>query len=84
MIGRKDRSKRSLFIAGDIEQFIPDAHILKRVDLILDENWGQPLICCRARSCYSEGVNPAPEFEGSRGVKSEIWGQYRLEAGQCH
>jgi len=29
MIGRRDRSKRRLFIAGDIEQFIPDDHIFK-------------------------------------------------------
>jgi transposase len=39
MIGRRDRSKRSLFIAGDIEQFIPDDHILKRVDRFLDLSW---------------------------------------------
>lgn len=39
MLGRRDRSKRSLFIAGDIEQFIPDDHILKRVDRFLDLSW---------------------------------------------
>jgi len=39
MIGRRDRSKQSLFIAGDIEQFIPDDHILKRVDHVLDLSW---------------------------------------------
>jgi hypothetical protein len=36
MLGRRDKSKRSLFIAGDIERFIPDDHILKRVDHSLD------------------------------------------------
>jgi transposase len=39
MLGRRDRSKRNLFIAGDIEQFIPDDHILKRVDRFLDLSW---------------------------------------------
>jgi hypothetical protein len=29
MIGRKNREQRTLFIAGDIEQFIPEDHILK-------------------------------------------------------
>jgi len=39
MIGQRDRSKRTLFITGDIEQFIPDDHILKRVDRVLDLSW---------------------------------------------
>lgn len=39
MIGQRDRSRRTLFIAGDIEQFIPDDHILKRVDRVLDLGW---------------------------------------------
>ena len=39
MIGQRDRSRRTLFIAGDIEQFIPDDHILKRVDRVLDLSW---------------------------------------------
>jgi len=39
MIGRKNREQRTLFIAGDIEQFIPEDHILKRVDSILDLIW---------------------------------------------
>ena len=39
MIGKRDRSRRSLFITGDIEQLIPDDHILKRVDRVLDLSW---------------------------------------------
>ena len=39
MIGQRDRSRRILFIAGDIEQFKPDDHILKRVDRVLDLGW---------------------------------------------
>ena len=44
MIGQRDRSRRSLFIAGDIERFIPDDHILKRVDRVLDLSWLQEAV----------------------------------------
>ena len=36
MIGKQDRNQRHLFIAGDIDQFIPEDHILARVDRVLD------------------------------------------------
>jgi len=39
MIGKQDRWQRHLFIAGDIDQFIPEDHILRRVDRILDLSW---------------------------------------------
>jgi transposase len=39
MIGKQDRKQRHLFIAGDIDQFIPEDHILRRVDRILDLTW---------------------------------------------
>ena len=50
MIGRKNRKQRTLFIAGDIEQFIPEDHILKRVDRILDLTWLREEV----RECYCE------------------------------
>lgn len=39
MIGKQDRSQRTLFIPGDVEDLIPDDHILKRVDRVLDLSW---------------------------------------------
>jgi len=39
MIGKQNRNKQSLFIVGDIQQFIPNDHILRRVDRILDLTW---------------------------------------------
>ena len=39
MLGKKDRSQRSLLIPGTIEDFIPEDHILKRVDKVLDLSW---------------------------------------------
>ena len=39
MIGKRQRSQPTLFIPGSIEDFIPDDHILKRVDRVLDLSW---------------------------------------------
>jgi transposase len=36
---RDSRGQSDLFISGDIEQFIPDDHILRRVDRVLDLSW---------------------------------------------
>jgi transposase len=48
MIGKRDRKNRRLFIAGDIEQFIPEDHILKRVDRFLDLSW----LSEEVKECY--------------------------------
>jgi len=39
MIGKQDKEQRSLFIEGDISDFVPDDHILKKVDKVLDLSW---------------------------------------------
>jgi transposase len=39
MLGRQDRSQRSLLVPGSIDDFIPEDHILKRVDRVLDLSW---------------------------------------------
>jgi transposase len=39
MIGKKKRSQPTLFIPGSIEDFIPDDHILKKVNRVLDLTW---------------------------------------------
>ena len=39
MIGKQDKEQRTLFIEGDISDFVPDDHILKRVDKVLDLSW---------------------------------------------
>ena len=39
MLGRKERSQKSLLVPGSIEDFIPEDHILKRVDKVLDLGW---------------------------------------------
>ena len=39
MLGRKDRDQAELFVTGSLRQLIPDAHILARVDRVLDLSW---------------------------------------------
>ncbi len=39
MLGRKDRGQEDLFVAAPLSSLIPDDHILKRVDKILDLSW---------------------------------------------
>ena len=39
MIGRQERWQEDLFVAGPLRDLIPDDHILKRVDKVLDLSW---------------------------------------------
>jgi len=39
MIGRKDRSQDELFVACSLRELIPDDHVLKRVDRVVDLSW---------------------------------------------
>jgi hypothetical protein len=39
MIGRKKAVQPTLFVPGDIRDFIPDDHILVRVNKILNLDW---------------------------------------------
>ncbi len=39
MLGRRDRSQLELFVAGSLEQLVPEDHVLARVDRVLDLGW---------------------------------------------
>ena len=39
MIGTQERWQEDLFIAGTLSSLIPDDHILKQVDKVLDLSW---------------------------------------------
>ena len=39
MLKRKPPSQLELFIAGPLEDLIPDDHVLARVDRVLDPGW---------------------------------------------
>ena len=72
MVGRRDRNKRSLFIAGDIEQFIPDDHILKRVDHVLDLSWLHKAV----KDCYCQD-NGRPSIDPEAAVRLMLAGFFQ-------
>ena len=39
MIGKQERWQEDLFVAGPLSSLVPDDHILKRVDKVLDLSW---------------------------------------------
>jgi transposase len=39
MVGKQDRWQEDLFVAGPLRNLIPDDHVLKRVDKVLDLSW---------------------------------------------
>jgi transposase len=50
MLGRQDRWQEDLFVAGPLSSLVPDDHILKQVDKVLDLSWlrdeVKDLYCC--------------------------------------
>lgn len=59
MIEKRGREQKTLMIPGSIDDFIPEDHILKRVDRILDLSW----LRNEVRGCYREdfgrpGIDP--------------------------
>jgi transposase len=48
MIGKQDRWQEDLFVAGRLGDLIPDGHVLKRVDKVLDLSWLREEV----RGCY--------------------------------
>ena len=59
MLGRRERWQEDLFVAGPLRDLIPDDHILKRVDRVLDLAWLRDEV----RDCYDlrqgrPGIDP--------------------------
>jgi hypothetical protein len=50
MLGRQERWQEDLFVAGPLRDFIPEDHILKRVDRVLHLSWLRDEV----RACYDE------------------------------
>lgn len=50
MIGRQDRWQEDLFVAAPLRDLIPDDHILKQVNDVLDLSW----LGDEVRDLYSE------------------------------
>jgi len=69
MLGKKKRAQPTLFIPGSIEDFIPDDHILKRVDRVLDLGW----LRGEAASLYCEN-NGRPSIDPEAAVRLMLAG----------
>jgi len=61
MLGAKPRGQMEMIFAGCIGDFVPDDHILKRVDAVLDLSW----VPAEVRHCYSAGT-------GRPGIDPEV------------
>ncbi len=51
MLGRQERWQEDLFVAGPLRDLVPDDHILKRVDRVLDLSW----LRAEVQGCYDTG-----------------------------
>ena len=69
MIGSQQRSQRTLFVAGSLDELIPDDHILKRVDRVLDLKWLRDEVS----ECYCE-ANGRPGIDPDAAVRLMLAG----------
>lgn len=69
MIGKQDRNQQTLFIPGSLEQLVPEDHILKRVDKVLDLRWLREEV----RDCYEE-ANGRPSIDPESAVRLMLAG----------
>ena len=62
MLGSKPRDQSELLIAGSLRDFVPDDHVLARVDKVLDLGW----LRAEVRECY------AADGAGRPGIDPEV------------
>ena len=59
MLGHKDRDQLELFIAGSLQQLVPEDHVLARVDRVLDLGWlGEEVADCYRADNDRPGIDP--------------------------
>jgi len=69
MIGRQDRAQEDLFIAGPLRDLVPDDHILKHVQKVLDLSWLRDEV----RESYCE-ENGRPSIDPESAVRLMLAG----------
>ena len=62
MLGSRPRGQSELLIAGSLREFVPDEHVLARVDKVLDLGW----LRTEVRECY------AGDGAGRPGIDPEV------------
>ena len=68
MLGRQERWQEDLFVAGPLRDLIPDDHILKRVDRVLDLSWLRGEVC----DCY-DARQGRPGIDPEAAVRLMSW-----------
>jgi transposase len=60
MLGSKPRGQSELLIAGSLRDFVPDSHVLARVDKVLDLSWLRAEVqeCYAAHGAGRPGIDP--------------------------
>ena len=59
MLDRKDRSQQALFIPGSLKDYVPEDHILKRVNNVLDLSWLRKEVAdCYDHTNGRPGIDP--------------------------
>lgn len=60
MLGSKPRGQSELLIAGSLRDFIPDDHVLARVDKVFDLGWLRAEVwkCYAAHGAGRPGIDP--------------------------
>ena len=59
MPGQRNRDQLELFVAGSLEQLIPEDHILRRVDRVLDLGWLREIVAdCYCADNGRLGIDP--------------------------
>jgi len=72
MIGRQDRWQDDLFVSGPLRDLVPDDHILKRVEKVLDLSWLREEV----RDCYCE-ENGRPSIDPESAVRLMLAGFFQ-------
>lgn len=80
MLGQRNRDQLELFVAGSLEQLLPEDHILRRVDRVLDLGWLREAVAdCYCtdyaktyRSAEQRGVDPVVPPKAEPPPKSEV------------
>jgi len=52
MIGIQNRWQEDLFLVGELSDLIPEDHVLRRIDRVLDLSWLRALVVHALLSCY--------------------------------
>ena len=68
MIGRRDRTQCTIFIMRSLGDLVPEDHILKRVDRVMDFSWLREEV----RDCYCE-ANGRPGVDPEAAVRRRRW-----------